>query len=212
MVIAIDGPSGVGKSTVARGLATALDLAYLDTGAYYRAVTIAVLAAGVDPADATAAAKAAEVADLDFREGRIFLDGRDVSQEVRSLEVTGAVSAVAAIPDLRRIVVASQRDWVAARGGRAVVEGRDIGTVVFPDAAIKVFLTADAEVRAARRSGDAETSGRSVAEIQQDLRLRDGADSSRPASPLKPADDAVILDTTEATAEEVVGRILAMMQ
>ncbi len=208
MVIAIDGPGGVGKSTVARAVAGALDLPYLDTGSYYRAATVAVLRAGSDPSDAETATAVVAAADLDFVSGRIHLDGVDVSAAVRSPEVTAAVSAVSAIPELRRIVVDRQRDWVRRHGGNAVVEGRDIGTVVFPEAPLKVYLTASAQVRARRRAGDAEASHLDVAEIAADLHRRDEADSTRAASPLRPADDAVIVDTSSLGVGEVVAVVL----
>lgn len=212
MVIAIDGPGGVGKSTVTRALALELGLEYLDTGATYRAATVAVLRAGIDPADAAAVIGRVERVDIAYRSGIVYLDGEDVSTDVRCEAVTAAVSTVSAIPEVRDVVVAGQRAWVAARGGRAVVEGRDIGTVVFPDAPVKVFLTARPEVRAARRSGDDEATGRGITEIQTDLQRRDGFDAGRMVSPMRPADDATVLDTSDLSINEVVDRILALVE
>jgi len=210
VVIAIDGPSGVGKSTVARGVAEALGVGYLDTGATYRAATLAVLEAGVDPTDDAAVVPVVARAAIAYEDGEVRLDGRPVGTEVRSAEVTAAVSPVSAIPEVRRIVVAIQREWVAERGGRAVVEGRDIGTVVFPLAPVKVFLTARPEVRAARRAGDAEAADADVGAVEADLRRRDEYDSTRETSPLQPAADAVIVDTSSMTADEVIGAVLAL--
>ena len=210
MVIAIDGPSGVGKSTVASRVAARLGLPHLDTGATYRAATVAVLDAGVDVADGESVVDAVRPIAIDYEDGRVTVDGRDVTEEVRSAEVTAAVSHVSAIPGLRSLVVAMQRRWVAGRGGHAVVEGRDIGTVVFPDAAVKVFLTAHPEVRARRRSGDAETAGRAVDEVAAELARRDRIDSTRAASPLQAAADAAIIDTSELGIDEVVAEILAL--
>lgn len=212
MVIAIDGPGGVGKTTVARAVAAALDLPHLDTGSYYRAATLAVLEAGVDAADTDAVVRIVAAADFDYRDRRMHLDGRDVAVETRSAEVTALVSPVSAIPELRRIVVAAQRDWVRRHGGSAVVEGRDIGTVVFPDAAVKVYLTADPEVRARRRLGDAEAADVDPERVAELLRMRDRIDSTRTASPLRPAEDAVTIDTTHLTAEQVVDAVLRLVE
>ncbi len=211
MVIAIDGPSGVGKSTVARGVAKALGIGYLDTGATYRAATLAVLEAGVDPSDDAAVVPAVARAAIAYEDGEVRLDGRPVGTEARSAEVTAAVSPVSAIPEVRRIVVAIQREWVAERGGSAVVEGRDIGTVVFPLAPVKVFLSARPEVRAARRAGDAEAADADVAAVEADLRRRDEFDSTRETSPLQPAADAVIVDTSRMTADQVIEVVLALV-
>ncbi len=212
MVIAIDGPGGVGKSTVTRAVAAELGYDFLDTGATYRAATVAVLQADVDPADADAVIACVQDITIDYRDGVIFLDGDDVSVAVRSEEVTAAVSAVSAIPEVRRQIVAQQRSWVAARSGSAVVEGRDIGTVVFAEAPVKVFLTANPEVRASRRAGDAESQGKSVSVIKSDLDRRDQFDAGRAASPMQAADDAVVLDTSEMGIAEVVGAILDLVE
>lgn len=211
MVIAIDGPGGVGKSTVARGVADALGLPYLDTGATYRAAGLAVLRAGADPSDAAQALRALEGASISYEDGTIRLDGEDVSAEVRSPEATAASSAVAALPDVRAAVVALQRDWVVAHGGRAVLEGRDIGTVVLPDAPVKAFLTARPAIRAARRAGDDDAAGRNLSEIAADLEARDHADSTREASPLQPADDGVIIDTSDMGIDAVIAAVLRLV-
>ena len=203
-VVAVDGPSGSGKSTVSRRLAAALSGAYLDTGAMYRAVTWAVLRAGVDPTDQEAVAKVA--ADVTLEVGtdpgqpRIGVDGVAVDEPIRGEAVTGAVSAVAAVPAVRRLLVARQREIIEAAGG-IVVEGRDIGSVVAPDADLKVFLTASAEERARRRSAERAAD---VAAAAADLARRDRLDSTRAADPLRRVDDAVELDTTAMGIDEVV--------
>jgi len=211
MVIAIDGPGGVGKSTVTRALALALGYDYLDTGSTYRAATVAVLEAGIDPADTDRVIACVADIEIEYQSGAVFLDGRDVSAAARSEAVTAAVSAVSAIAPVRAQIVEAQRVWVAHRSGSAVVEGRDIGTVVFPDAPVKVFLTARPEVRAARRSGDAEAEGKSVAAIERDLVRRDAYDAGRSVSPMRPAEDAHIVDTSDLTINEVVAEILEMV-
>ncbi len=207
-VIAIDGPGGSGKSTVSRRLADRLGIVHLDTGAFYRAATVAVLRAGIDPADGPAVT--AEVARhrFDQRAGAMLLDGEDVSGEIRSPEVDRAVSLVSAHPGVRHLMVEAQRDWVRRQGGTAVVEGRDIGTVVFPDAPLKVFLEASPEERARRR---ARESGLDTAHVQRELHRRDRLDRSRTTSPLRPADDAVVIDTTELSIDEVVDRVVAAL-
>lgn len=211
MVIAIDGPSGVGKSTVARRVAAQLGMAYLDTGATYRAATLAVLHAGVELSDEGAVLSELAGHHIDYDERGILLDGRSVAVEIRSAAVTAAVSAVSAFPLVRIEVVNMQRRWVADRNHHAVVEGRDIGTVVFPDAPLKIYLTATPMVRAMRRAGDAEAGGTSLQEVADALAKRDHADSTRIASPLRPADDAIILDTGDLTVDEVVARIITLV-
>ena len=211
MVIAIDGPGGVGKSTVTRGVAAALGYDYLDTGSTYRAATLAVLQAGVDPADADAVLGRGAALRHRILDGAIHLDGYPVPDAVRSPEVTAAVSMVSAYPEVRALVVEMQRDWVASRGGSAVVEGRDIGTVVFPEALVKVFLTARPEVRAARRSGDAEAGGKDVDVIAAELEQRDHYDSTREASPLQPAADATTVDTSDLDAAGVIEVVLELV-
>ena len=211
MVIAIDGPGGVGKSTVARAVATRLGLAYLDTGATYRAATLVVLEAGVSPADADAAVAVVDRAEFGYSMGTIYVGGTDVGGEVRSVEVTAQSSTVSAHPAIRDRIVAFQRLWVAVHGNHAVVEGRDIGTAVFPDAIAKIFLTARPEIRAARRAGDPEAVGKDLETIAAELDARDEADTTRAASPLQPATDAVIIDTSDLTIDEVVASVLAVV-
>lgn len=212
MVIAIDGPGGAGKSTVARAVAGALGLEHLDTGATYRAATVAALRSGADPDDVGAVIEAVAAADIEYVDGVIYLNGDPISIEVRGEDVNAAVSAVSAHAAVRTRIVAGQRAWVARHGGFAVVEGRDIGTVVFPDAPVKVFLTARPDVRAARRAGDAETGGKPVGDVEADLRRRDHIDSTRDASPLRPAEDAVVIDTSDMGVGEVTRRILGLVE
>ena len=207
-VIAIDGPAGSGKSTVARAVADRLELEYLDTGAMYRGVAHAVLRRGIDPTDRAAVAEVARAVSLDVTRSCCLVDGEDASAAIRGPEVTGAVSAVAANPDVRVEMVARQREWVAELGG-GVMEGRDIGSVVFPDAEVKVYLTASPEVRARRRA--AEVPGLDIDAVAADIRRRDEADSSRTASPLVTADGARVLDTSELTVDGVVDAIVEML-
>jgi CMP/dCMP kinase len=210
-VVAVDGPSGSGKSTVSRRLAAALDAHYLDTGAMYRAVTWAVLRSGVDPHDADSVLKVATEVELaigvDPEEYHVSVDGVLVDAEIRGPEVTAAVSAVAAIPAVRQILVAMQRELIAA-ARRVVVEGRDIGTVVAPDADLKVYLTASADERAVRRSREHATD---VALTAADLARRDRFDSTRAADPLQQAPDAVALDTTDLGIDEVVAALTELL-
>jgi cytidylate kinase len=210
-VVAVDGPSGSGKSTVSRRLAEALDARYLDTGAMYRAVTWAVLRDGVDPADPQAVEKVAGSIELhigtDPRAPHVTVDGTDVNRAIRAQDVTAHVSAVSAVPAIRTLLVAEQRA-IIADAERIVVEGRDIGTVVAPDADLKVYLTASVDERARRRS--TETAAE-LAATAADLNRRDKLDSSRAADPLRRADDAVVLDTTALGIDEVVVRLLAML-
>ncbi len=210
MVIAVDGPGGVGKSTVTRRLATVLGVEFLDTGATYRAATVAALRGNADLDDEQAVLAAVVASEIEYVDGIILLDGESVVAETRSEAVTKAVSAVSAFPSVREHVVAIQRRWVEQRGGAAVVEGRDIGTVVFPNAPVKVFLTASAEVRAQRRAGDAEAASLEVSDIVADLNRRDHLDSTRKTSPLRPADDAVEVDTSGLGIEEVVAAMLEL--
>jgi CMP/dCMP kinase len=210
-VVAVDGPSGSGKSTVSRRLATALDGVYLDTGAMYRAVTWAVLQAGADPADPDAVTKIALETDLaigtDPVAPHFFANGTNVDGPIRGPEVTGAVSAVAAVPAVRRHLVALQREIIAS-WPRIVVEGRDIASVVAPDASLKVYLTASAEARAVRRSAEDATD---EAATRADLDRRDRFDSSRTADPLRRADDAIEVDTTGMGIDEVVAHLLELL-
>ena len=205
-VVAIDGPGGSGKTSVSRAVSQALDLPHLDTGAYYRAATIAVLDAGADKTDNSATLQAVIDAAFDYRDGVMSIDGRDVSGEIRTEAVTNAVSSVSANPEIRKFMVQAQRAWVARCGGAAVVEGRDIGTAVFPDASVKFYLTAQPEVRAARRAAEIDATPE---DIQQDLDRRDNADSSRAASPLARASDAHEIDTSDLSIEEVIAQLVA---
>jgi cytidylate kinase len=172
---------------------------------------VAALSAAADLGNEAEVLAAVQESEIAYEDGVILLDGDSVAEATRSEEVTQAVSAVSAYPSVREHVVAMQRRWVADRGGRAVVEGRDIGTVVFPDAPVKVFLTASAEVRAARRAGDAEAANLEVSDIVADLNRRDHLDSTRKASPLRPAKDAIEVDTSGLGIEEVVAVILGLI-
>jgi cytidylate kinase len=210
-VVAVDGPSGSGKSTVSRRLAAGLGARYLDTGAMYRAITFAVLRSGVDPADAESVAKVA--GEVDVRIGTdpqgygVTVDGVTVDAEIRGAEVTAAVSAVAAVPAVRTLLVARQREMIA-NAGRIVIEGRDIGSVVAPDADLKVYLTASEAARAQRRSAE---DAADVAATAADLARRDRLDSTRKADPLQQSADAVVLDTTELGIDEVVVRLRELL-
>lgn len=210
-VVAVDGPSGSGKSTVSRRLAVGIGARYLDTGAMYRAITWAVLRLGVDPQDVESVAKVA--GEVDLRIGTdplgygVIADGVSVDAEIRGAEVTGAVSAVAAVPAVRALLVARQREMID-NAGRIVVEGRDIGSVVAPDADLKVYLTASETARAQRRSAE---DAADVAATSADLARRDRLDSTRKADPLQQAVDAVVLDTTELGIDEVVARLRELL-
>ena len=211
-IVAIDGPAGSGKSTVARLTAAALGLEVLDTGAMYRVVTLAALERGVPVDDGPALGALAGAIAIDLGPaGAVTLDGRDVRTEIRGPEVTGAVSAVSAHPEVRTVLVDAQRAWMVAHGG-GVVEGRDITTVVFPDAPVKVFLTASEEERARRRAGDEVAADRPADReaIAADLARRDRLDAGRAAAPLTVADDAHVLDTTGMSVDEVVGAVAAL--
>jgi len=213
-VVAVDGPSGSGKSTVSRRLAQRLGARYLDTGAMYRAVTLAVLRAGADPHDAETVVKIASTTEItmgtDPSEPHVMLDGERVDTEIRGPEVTAHVSAVAAVPEVRRLLVDQQREIIAAaRQSRGIiVEGRDIGAVVAPDARLKVFLTASPDERARRRSAEHAAD---LDVTAADLARRDRLDSTRAADPLAQAPDAVALDTTELGIDEVVERLVALL-
>jgi cytidylate kinase len=189
-------------------VADALDLPHLDTGATYRAAALATLRAGGDPQDSEAVLEALDGSVLSFDNGTAYLDGQDVSADIRSEEVTAASSAVAIHPGVRERIVDLQRSWIWNRGGSGVVEGRDIGTVVFPDAEVKVYLTASPEVRAARRATDDEAAGKDIEAIAAELRARDHADSTRKTSPLKPAEAAVFIDTGDLSSEQVTELVL----
>lgn len=216
-VVALDGPSGTGKSTVARRLASALDAAYLDTGAMYRAVTLAVIRHSVEPSDAPEATRVARSVRLrvgtDPAHPSIELDDENVDEEIRGPTVTASVSIVSAVPEIRALLVAEQRSLISAAvvsPGGIVVEGRDIGTVVAPDAGLKVYLTASARVRARRRNEQDVVAGRGDDDLERvdaDLRRRDELDAGRAASPSRAADDAVELDTTELAVTGVLTRL-----
>ena len=217
LIVAVDGPSGTGKSTMCRALAKRLDAKYVDTGAMYRVATLAVLRAGVDPADTAKVIEATvnlplEVSD-DPDSTEVLFAGEDVKAEIRGAEVTKHVSAVSAIPEVRVNLVELQRK-LAREAGRAIVEGRDIGTVVLPDAPAKVFMTASAEVRAKRRYDQDVAAGREADfdAVLADVQRRDEADSSRATSPLKPAEDAVLVDTSEMTPDEVLAALTEVVE
>ncbi|MCW2747849.1 MAG: (d)CMP kinase [Nocardioidaceae bacterium] len=215
LVVALDGPSGSGKSSTARGVARALGLDFLDTGAMYRACTWAVLDAKVDLDDAHAITAIAErvdiVSGLDPDAPTIKVDGTDVAGPIRGDEVTAAVSQVAAVPKVRELMVAKQRSIIAASQG-IVVEGRDIGTTVAPDAAVKVFLIADVAARAERRTAELGGTAAEVSATQASLARRDHKDSSRAASPLAQAEGSIVLDSTYLTLDEVIAEIVALVE
>ena len=207
LVIAIDGPAGAGKSTVGRAVARRLGLEYLDTGAMYRAVAFAALRQGVPVTDDDAVAELARAMELSVSDDGVFVDGVDATLAIRGREVTEAVSAVAANTPVREELRARQRQWADERGG-GVIEGRDIGTVVFPDAALKLFITANPRTRAERRvleiGGDVDDVAASIAE-------RDRRDMSRLDGPLRAADGAAVVDTTGLTVDEVVDLIVELL-
>ncbi|QIX50679.1 (d)CMP kinase [Rhodococcus sp. DMU1] len=216
LIVAMDGPSGTGKSTVSKRLARRLGAAYLDTGAMYRVATLHALRAGADLTDP--AAIAAATASLPWSIGTdpevedIRLAGEDVSEIIRGGEVTGAVSAVSAVPAVRRALVAAQQS-IGRDAGHIVVEGRDIGTVVFPDADVKIYLTASAEARAQRRNRQNITEGRGddYEAVLAAVQRRDHLDSTRAVSPLRAADDAVVVDTSDMDIDEVIAALAAVV-
>ena len=205
-VVAIDGPAGAGKSTIAKELARVLQLPYLDTGAMYRGITCAALRRGVDPGDEVAVAQLAITTLLDITNEQLFVDGIDATSDIRGEAVTRAVSAVAANSDVRRELRERQRVWVAERGG-GVVEGRDIATVVFPNARLKVYLTASPLVRAQRRVAQI---GGDVEQIARDIAERDHKDSTRVDSPLRESENAIVVDTSDRTIGDVVSQIVGI--
>jgi cytidylate kinase len=212
--ITLDGPSGTGKSSVARAVAKQLGAAYLDTGAMYRAATVAVLDAGVDLEDTEAVARVVAAATIEVGTTAdaevVQVDGVDVAKRIRGAAVTRAVSPVSAVPAVRRQLVGQQRQLVE-EADAVVVEGRDIGTVVLPDATLKIYLTAAPEVRAQRRAGQLNIRDTTkIAELAEDLRRRDEYDSSRADSPLRPAEDAVVVDSTSLDRRAVVKRIVEL--
>ncbi len=207
-VIAIDGPAGSGKSTVGRALAERLGLTYLDTGAMYRGVAFAALRRGIDPADAEPVAHLMEHLEMEVGDRTLVVDGVDASIEIRGPEVTRAVSVVAANPAVRAELRSRQREWAERHGG-GVIEGRDIGTVVFPDARLKVYLTASPEVRAARRSK--EVADLDYETVARDIARRDALDQGREDSPLAEAADAVLVDTSDKGIDEIVDELLGLL-
>ncbi|MFG2950605.1 (d)CMP kinase [Streptomyces adustus] len=214
MIVAIDGPSGTGKSSTSKAVAAQLGLSYLDTGAQYRAITWWMVNNGIDIDDPAAIADAAGKPDIvsgtDPAAPTITVDGTDVAGPIRTQEVTSKVSAVSAVPEVRARITDLQRSLAASAAGGIVVEGRDIGTTVLPDADLKVFLTASAEARAARRSG--ELKGADVQATREALLKRDAADSSRKTSPLAKADDAVEVDTSDLTLPQVIACVVSLVE
>ncbi len=217
MIIAIDGPSGAGKSTLGRMLARELGLLYIDTGAMYRAVALAVIEQSASTTDDQAIAKIARRARIDLAGDpdslQVLLDGRDVSQEIRSPNVSQTASVVSTIPEVRRELVQRQRE-LGARGGGVVLDGRDIGTIVFPKADVKFFLTATPEERADRRFDEERTRMQDVhyEDVLRDINQRDERDSTRADSPLAIAEDAIVIDTTEFNIEEVLEKMIAIVR
>jgi cytidylate kinase len=207
-VVAIDGPAGSGKSTVAKAVAAELGMDYLDTGAMYRAVAFAALRRGIDPEDEKTVARLAEQLDIDVGD-RVTVDGVDASIEIRGPEVTRAVSTVAANPDVRKELRRRQREWAAEHGG-GVIEGRDIGSVVFPEAPVKVYLTAADSERAARRSK--EVLDMHYDDVAADIARRDHVDSNRASAPLTVPEGAAIVDTTGRPVDDVVREVLALAE
>ncbi len=219
-VVAVDGPSGSGKSSVSRAVATSLGFRYLDTGAMYRAVALWMREHGIDTDDSLAVAEQAHNVVLasrtDPQDPSISVDGRDVEEAIRTQEITSIVSAVSAVPAVRQSLVQRQRDEVESAlnsGTGIVVEGRDIGTTVLPDADVKIFLTADQAARAARRTAQDQQEGRGgeVLATAESLATRDAADKSRAASPLVEAADAIEIDATFLSFDEVVERVLRLI-
>ncbi|MCX6536759.1 MAG: (d)CMP kinase [Actinobacteria bacterium] len=206
IVVAIDGPAGAGKSTIAKALAAKLRVRYLDTGAMYRAVTFAAMNSGIDLSNQDLVAELARESKMLLTDESVVINGLDATSAIRSSEVTAAVSAVAANSQVRTELRERQRRWIADHNG-GVVEGRDIGSVVFPDATLKVYLTASPIVRAKRRVAQ---SGGNVEEIAAAIASRDLQDSSRSDSPLTQTDDAVTIDTSDRSIDEVVAQLVEM--
>lgn len=209
LIVAIDGPAGSGKSSVARLVAGRLRLPHLDTGGFYRAATLIALRRDLDPGDAAGIVAALADTEISSEDGLTVIDDEVVEGAIRGPDVTAAVSEVSAHPAVRKVMVAKQRQWVADRGGSAVVEGRDIGTVVFPNASLKIFLTADQAERARRR---ARERGEEPSAHLDAIRRRDEKDGTRPVSPLAQAPDAVVLDTTDMSISEVVQAVVSLAE
>jgi cytidylate kinase len=212
LIIAIDGPSGAGKGTVARALAGRLGYRHIDTGAMYRALAWKALHDGIDLADEAATAALGERATFDVEGGRIGIDGHDVAAAIRTPDIDKAAAMVARHPAVRRVLVARQRSY--GEGGGVVMEGRDIGTVVFPDAGVKIYLDASPEERARRRAADpahASSKSAQLSDVATALAERDKSDSTRAVSPLAVANDAVVIDTTGIPIDSVVERVLAIV-
>lgn len=217
VIVAIDGPAGTGKSSTSRSVATQLRLSYLDTGAQYRAITWWMITNGIDVQDASAVATAADkpviVSGTDAANPTITVDGADASGPIRTQEVTAKVSAVSAVPEVRTVITELQRSIAAGAPNGIVVEGRDIGTTVLPDADLKVFLTASPEARAARRSGELKgKESTDLAATREALIKRDAIDSSRKTSPLAKAADAVEVDTTDLTLQQVIECVVTLVE
>lgn len=214
VIVAIDGPSGTGKSSTSKAVASQLGLSYLDTGAQYRAITWWMVSNGIDVTDPSAIAAASGkpeiVSGTDPAAPAITVDGTDVAGPIRTDEVTSKVSAVSAVPDVRARITELQRSIAAGAETGIVVEGRDIGTTVLPDADLKIFLTASPEARAARRSG--ELKGADINATREALVKRDAADSSRKTSPLAKADDAVEVDTSDLTLQQVIECVVTLVE
>ncbi|MEX1043032.1 MAG: (d)CMP kinase [Acidimicrobiia bacterium] len=209
LIVAIDGPAGSGKSSVARLVAARLRLPHLDTGGFYRAATLLALRAAVDPHDSDAVVKVLDGVEISSHDGLTVIGDEIVESAIREREVTSYVSQVSVHPRVREILVDKQRRWVADRGGSAIVEGRDIGTVVFPDAPVKIYLTADEDERARRR---ARERGEDPSAHLEAIRRRDTIDGSRQVAPLMAADDAVVIDTTDLEIGDVVETIVRLAE
>ncbi len=208
LVITVDGPAGTGKSTVSRKVAELAGLPHLDTGAFYRAATLAAIRSGIDLEDGDRVADIVASSEFDQSDGVMLLNGEDVSREIRGEAVTSHVSLVSSHSKVRNILVGHQRGWIEAHGGRGVVEGRDIGTIVFPDATVKIYLDASPEVRAQRRS---EQTGKDLDLVLSDIRRRDSYDSTRETSPLTVPPRSFVVDTTELTFEQVVDEVMGLI-
>lgn len=207
LIVSIDGPAGTGKSTVSEGVAQRLGLPHLDTGAFYRAATLAVLRDDAPLDDESIVLAAISAHRLEQRAGRMYLEGEDVSDEIRGPHVSDSVSLVSAYPKVREQLVELQRSWVGRNGGSAVVEGRDIGSVVFPDAEVKVYLDAAPEVRAERRAKD---TGQGVDAVRDEHERRDRTDSTREASPLQIPDGAAVIDTSYLEIDDVIEEVVRL--